>query len=495
MSEHLHVERAIVIVGAVSLAVLAFWIAPATTPWGDEVQFADPGINLALDGRFSSGAWPYQRLDEFFLGNAPLYSLLIAAWVSVFGVSAIAVRSLNPILLIGVALLLWVALKRSGMMPSPAGRLISLLLIAISYGVTFDVWNARYDVLGMLAVSALLAAATISPSPQRSIALILLSVVLVTAGFHLGVLTVFVVTLIFLFYRSVFREIVVPVAAGLALGIVLVALPAVLLGSLKEWALITLGSQHSIVGQVGQAVVLGDSLLSRKIAALLHVHVVDPSLVLLLLAATLLGFLSWRRGELTGPNGRFIAFLLVCGWSIPVVIGVIGKFPVYYAWMAIFPTALALGLLFAIAPTNRISLTLVLVATIGTTIVGAGALLARTLYGAEDKSCEEHLRKSIGASIAPSDWVYADFPAYFMVKSRTTRVLTPSYGRTRLVRGIPEWNQLSRLVAAESEASRLIAEFGGEWEPIESTDTKDSESRHHCAGSAYDLLVYARGHR
>ena len=488
-------ERAIVIIGATILALLALAIAPSITPWVDEVQFADPVINLALEGRFTSGAWPYQGVDEYFLGNAPLYSLLVAAWVTAFGVSAIAVRALNPLLFIGVAWLLSVTLTRSKLITRSSGRLIALMLIAVSYGTAFDVWNARYDVLGMLVTSALLVVATMRPSPLRSGVLTLLSTVLVTAGFHLAVLCVVVLALVFLFYRSVYRATVFPIASGVALGVAVVALPGLLSGRVKEWVLITFGSQHSIVGQVGQAVVLGDNLIFRKVAGLLRVHIVDPSLGFLLIVATSLAILSWRRGELAGHNARLVAFLLTCGWLIPVLVGLIGKFPVYYAWMAIIPAAFAIGLLLENGTSWRISLVTMLIAAIGTAAFGAGRLLSDTLYGAEDVACEKHLEKSIRASIAPSEWVYVDFPAYFMVKRFTTRVLTPTYGRTRLVSGIPDWERLSYIVVAESDAVPLIAEFGGQWEVVDSGRSNKLKLPLSCRGSAFNLVVYARKHR
>ena len=46
--------------------------------WIDEVQFTDPAANLVLHGHFSSTVWIVQRGDEFWAGNTPLYTLMLA---------------------------------------------------------------------------------------------------------------------------------------------------------------------------------------------------------------------------------------------------------------------------------------------------------------------------------------------------------------------------------------------------------------------------------
>src|SRR5207244_1325725 len=61
----------------------------------DEVMYADPGVNLALDGHFTSSAWYHQSSDKLWAGQPPGYSLLIAGWVSLFGFDITSVRSLN----------------------------------------------------------------------------------------------------------------------------------------------------------------------------------------------------------------------------------------------------------------------------------------------------------------------------------------------------------------------------------------------------------------
>src|SRR5216684_3591495 len=108
---------------ALGLLFLGFSLLTATRyppVWIDEVQFSDPAVNLVLHGQFSSTVWIVQRGNEFWAGNTPLYTMMLAVWLKVFGVSQFAVRSLNCFLIVVVIALLWELTRRTGWIRRPA---------------------------------------------------------------------------------------------------------------------------------------------------------------------------------------------------------------------------------------------------------------------------------------------------------------------------------------------------------------------------------------
>ena len=65
----------------------------------DEVLFTDPAANLAAGEGFRSSMWYTQPYDSLYASNAPLYSLMLAAWINLTGFSPVAVRTLNYVLM------------------------------------------------------------------------------------------------------------------------------------------------------------------------------------------------------------------------------------------------------------------------------------------------------------------------------------------------------------------------------------------------------------
>src|ERR1700733_12941096 len=104
------------VISLVGIAFTAFLLINVYTAerspvvWQDEVTLVDPAVNLSQGNGFTSTAW-WQTGDRFFAGNAPLHSMLLYPWISLFGVNSTAVRSLNYVLILGVVSVLWLGLR------------------------------------------------------------------------------------------------------------------------------------------------------------------------------------------------------------------------------------------------------------------------------------------------------------------------------------------------------------------------------------------------
>lgn len=76
-------------------------------PWIDEVMFLDTSYNAAVHGVWETTAWYRVAGQHPFSTYPPLYQMLSALWMRLFGCSLVAVRSLNLLLtfVLGVACL------------------------------------------------------------------------------------------------------------------------------------------------------------------------------------------------------------------------------------------------------------------------------------------------------------------------------------------------------------------------------------------------------
>ena len=134
------------------LLVFALNVSTATwwpIPWTDEALFLDPAANYLFNGRFASSLWHTQTYSETWISNAPLYSLMLAGWLKIFGFGLVQSRSLNMALqVILVCICVTWAQKRLGFRAFQLVLLILLLMLPQS--VAFMARNGRYDMLACL---------------------------------------------------------------------------------------------------------------------------------------------------------------------------------------------------------------------------------------------------------------------------------------------------------------------------------------------------------
>lgn len=291
--------------------------------WGDEVMFAEPAWNLASTGYMNSRAWFYQDAHEWWAGNAPLHSLLLAVWLKLVGLGLLQVRAFGLLeFALSVACLLW-ACTALGARPGAQRQALFVLLAFMCYGLAFNYRSGRYDPTGilLLCIVCLAWARGAGGWGRAGVAGLVAAFLIPAAGVHAAVfLGVLLLVLAVLGEKAWW-----PGLAGIGLASVLGAL--VWLGLYAGFDLLEpfLHTARFLKGiQVGA-------------------YPKDPSLFLLIAATLVLVAELHGQGLLRARSGRHLllaAVLLVL--VVPPVFWVLGRFPTYYSWMLLLPLALLL---------------------------------------------------------------------------------------------------------------------------------------------------------
>src|SRR5690242_7791630 len=97
----------------------------------DEALFADPAWHLATGKGFTSTFWA-QPTGTFYATNVPLYFVILAQWIKLFGLSPLGVRSLDMVLVVFASAAFWLAVRVGGLVRSPRAAFAMLLVFLSS---------------------------------------------------------------------------------------------------------------------------------------------------------------------------------------------------------------------------------------------------------------------------------------------------------------------------------------------------------------------------
>lgn len=471
------------------LLALTYFSLPRYIPWSDEMQLVDPGASLYFGHGFTSGVFPFQRPDEFFYGNAPGFSFLLAPWFGIFGFGAPQARGFSVACSILGLLCLWLFLVRSA--PTMPGWLRALACVTAfsGFGITINVWTARYDALGILLSCAIALAWTYGEQRKAQLGMFLAGALSFVAGFQLVFLYGAISALVLLIFGKEAIRRLTFVWAGVVTGAVIWFGLILIFGSLKKFFMIMLGSQLSITGQLGQLIVQGDRSLLTRLDQWKLMLVQDPSLVVMAsLMIVLLLVTGGRRAVSANPAIRRLA--LVAFWVIVVVPAVIflsHAFPLYYSWMAYLPVVVVTAVL-ADLPKGTARMVALLSYGIAAGLAIALGVFAqfRIVAGNEAGLAYRSFEKAVREEVRADDDVYVDSAAYFAARSVARQVFSPTYANTRLVPGFPEKDSIDLMVVNRASLPDAKNRLGGHWEVTRELGAGLPR------GSALDMVVARR---
>lgn len=385
------------------------------TVWTDEVCYADPSINLVESGAFTSTAWEVQSSSEHWAGNVPLYQLLLAGWLHLFGTSITAVRSLNYVLVLFATGLLWLVGRRTGWISNPATRLVFVIMVLSGYGVSFAYRSGRPDMLGFFLVSVGVFACTLSEDRYRHWAVLMIGALLPISGLQ------------FLPY------------IGLLCGLGLFWVPS-WLGTLSiasgfgtifgGGALAAYYRYRGVWDDFLQAITRHTAAgqdVSSKLLDLPSVLHLDPSYTLLLFGTLSLGgYFAWRRKTETSFLQSNVIYLLTVAVATPVALFIVGKYTTPYSWMGYVPLAFGVCVAASTISWNRSEVIVGLSLLVLVCGIGLPARVGISILQWEGRSYEP-VKRSVSRHITDQDTVFSTYQGYYAAKAHASTVYLPKH--------------------------------------------------------------------
>jgi hypothetical protein len=474
MSEETPLQRRrevlwLLLVSLLWLLVNLLTASRSPTVWMDEVMFSDPAVSYHLGQGFTSTGWYGQTRHDLFAGCPILHQWLLAGWLKLFGLSITAVRSLGYVFTLLGVWFIWLAVRRVGWVNRGWLRLMLFVMLLTGYGMTFVYRCGRVEALLIMLAGATVLACTLESSRQRWSVLFMLGAATAWTAYHAPVCAASALVLAWLFRRGGFWRDVL--AFGLGGGTGMAGLMAYIHAQDPE---------GRIVKAIKALFITGERSWPSGLA--------DPSLALLLL---MLFVLVW-----CGRNQRWFKWRSACIFSfvavvvVPLSVWAIGRYPIYYSWMAwllIVP-----GVFHALDASwgslhhlGKVGAWMVLLAA---GCMGLPARLALTVYEWEARDYTPVVELA-AKHLKAEDWVFTDYAGYYAVKPIVEVAATEWF--------IPAMTEadkqrLNWLLVAPDNLDLWRGKLGGEWEDSGfATDGGKTDGRR-GGGSKYDLRLYRR---
>jgi len=419
----------------------------------DEVLFTDPAVNLAMGNGFRSSVWYTQPYNSVYASNAPLYSLLLAAWIWVMGFTPVAVRTLNYILMAIAAIVVWFSVANTGLIGSSRNRLLLLCAVLLGEGVALAYRMGRYDALGILIVSLIwmVGMAQTTRQMRKAQLLFLLGWLLILSGYQNAVFVVLITLLLFRTGRRRVLSVSAPVCLGMACGMLCLLAAYYMLGSIGYL--------------IGSLVHHGHTSrpCSQRVFAALAAASKDHSSLFLLLACAVLA-LRPQRAARYGRHPVWLALLVLI--VMPAIMGFAWSFQDYYGWMKYIPGAVCI--LVAIddqsANDRRGKRVWVVQGIVALACLGFPARLA--IAAAEHETWDyDDVQRFVETNVHETDIVLAGAEAYYPSKRRSR--LLYQFSNMRFLSGLQR-EAISVIIGRPSQAEASMKEIDGQWRMVAS---------------------------
>ena len=398
-------------------------------PWIDEVMFLDTSYNAVFHHSWSTTAW-YRVAGEYpFSTYPPIYQFLVSTWMWLFGADILVVRSLNLFIVFLLGALCLRMLKNTGVLLSPWLVTVFTLLL---FGTSEMAWmyrNGRPDMLCALVFA--FTTYTIDRffrgnSLRTRIGIVLSAALLVGTGLqtvaYLGILWLF----LFLMLRKHSKQLLqllLLLLVGLFLGMCMVALfmyaHGRLIGfassivsysaTLSKIALLLLPWAGETLNFSAQPFVqkLLEQTPSLSLSERLASAAAYRSFLILSIEGLLAYALSFRKclSKLLNDKGFL---LLIFAISVPIMMNIAGRFPIYYRWMAFLP--LVMSILFLVSK-QRWALIVFSVTSFLLSLEGV-----KSMSSNNHKDYENMCHFVERQNFSPTDKVVAPFMMFYEIK-------------------------------------------------------------------------------
>lgn len=432
-------------------------------------MFADPAISYHLGQGFTSTAWYGQSRGATFAGCPVLYQLLLAGWLKCWGLSITAVRSLGYVLTLGGLWLIWLAVVRGKCIRRKWLRGGMFCMLLTGYGMTFVYRCGRVESLLIFLCGASAFAVTVRDARWRLCILFALGAATSWSAFHAPVFAAVAWALALCIRRGAGWQNVLSFAAGGVSGLV---------------GYMAYVHAQDPEGRIQQAVqklfIFGGHSAPSGLA--------DPSLLLLYALLLVLFTCQAKKNQITSLHPVAL-FSLIAAMMVPAAVWVVGRYPIYYSWMA---WVLLIPGVFQALDVSWNGIRNIWRAGVVSILIVAGCIglparLALTVYEWKVRDYKP-VEDLIAKHVKQDDWVFTDYGGYYAVKPRAAMTATEWF--------IPAMSgddkkRLTWMIVAPENFVRWSKELGGGW--IDSGYAVRPDPDHHVAGAAkYDLRLYRR---
>lgn len=382
------------------------------------------------------------------------------------------------------------ALAVSGLVRAPRWRILALLLLLLGYGISFVYRGARPDSLCLLLASALFLLAVLPPTRLgRGLIVLAAALAAMTSLPLLGELLLFSLAL-WLAERRRFAELSRLLLAGAAAGLSAVLLFYARQGVLGQFWQATFFSWHIFGDRLpdlvsGQVETIG-SLLGKRLAysaRLIDIQASDLSSAALLLFCLICGGAALAGGQ--KRQAKVPLFCLLLALLAPSALTFVGKWRTYYSWTAYLPLIVATAIWLEQPPPRlgrqrgwQVARLLLPALALGCGLPLRFLVSANFNAPRSDRALAEYLHTNIRAS----DWVFAEWPAYYHLVGRPAPVFLPLYAEGENFSRSPEKPPppIDLLFIDPQRLPRLRQQLGGVWR---------NEGRDFCPPPFKNLLL------
>ncbi len=335
------------------------------TPWIDEVMFIDTPMHFVKGMGWITHSWYSIANQEPFMLYPPLYSMILVPWMTTFGTSIFACRSLNVAITLFIGWGLIKVLQQLNLKISIIQILLLIIILWYTSDMVFMYSNGRPDLMGALLL-VLIANEMIYAikSGKRKWSIFVLSTLLMTTAIQTAVCLVLLLLLSFLgldTYRKDIKCLAFLSVSGIFMGFIINCAFMAYHGHLMSFV-VNIFSYSGSVKAIAAFILpmMGDGLgidadyfmgkLSKMgIESPLYMRLITaftrPAYLALLIADLVFLFL-YLKSMKKEPCYMIIRYLFIMTISIPLLMVLAGRYESYYYWMAYLPLFLLTILLF-----------------------------------------------------------------------------------------------------------------------------------------------------
>ena len=350
-------------------------------PWIDEVMFVDTPMHYVKGAGWTTHSWYSIANQEPFMLYPPLYSMILVPWMTAFGTSLLACRSLNVVITLFIGWGLIRILQQLNLKMSFFQILLLIILLWYTRDMVFMYSNGRPDLMGALflviIVNEMIHTVKVGKRKWR---IIVLSALLMTTAIQAAVCLVVLLLLSFLVLenqgdRSMIariERITRPVPLILK-HLAYLSLSGIILGFIMNCAFMAYhghlisflvnifsysGSAKAIAAfilpMMGDCIDIDATYFMGKLSKMgvespLYIRLLSAfsrAAYLVLLIADFVFLLLYLKRIKKEPYYIIIKCLFVMTIGIPLLMVLAGRYESYYYWMSYLPLFMLTVILF-----------------------------------------------------------------------------------------------------------------------------------------------------